>query len=626
MSTTFVTIRPAAPRTILAALAAVVLLGLTPGRAAAAQSPSISFSPNAPKTGESVSFSGSASADSGAHITSTTWSFGDGGTAGTASATHTFTAAGTYTVTFTVTEEFDPVPPPDPTPAPVTQTATATVTVVDNVPPTASFTFSPAAPNTGQQVTFRSTSSDPDGTIRSLTWDLDGNGSFGDSAATSASTTFSLPGPHAVSLRVTDNNNAVSAVVTKVVNVNALPVAGFTITPTNPLPGTGLTLTSTSADIDGSITAWAWDLDADGQFDDASTPTTTTTFLTAGTYKVGLRVTDNLGAVATLTQDVIVDQPPVAAFTFSPAAPLAGQAVTFKSTSTDADGTIAALDWDLTGNGVFTDATGPTATKVFTESGDAIVRLRVTDNRGVSAIAAMTVPVGGPPVAGFTFSPTSPTAGRPVTFSSTSKDIDGAIVSQQWDLDNDGLFSDAAGPAVQHTFATAGTYTVALKVTDTSGLTATAFQSVVVGPAAPAGAAPRGGAAGAAPRSRAAAPRPARLLLPFPIVRIAGRVTGRSTRIQLLEIRAPIGARVRVRCKGPGCPRKDLTAVVRTKRPVRFKRMVRQLRAGAVVEVFVRANGRIGKYTRFKIRRNRAPLRSDLCLPPSTRRPAECTA
>jgi hypothetical protein len=53
--------------------------------------------------------------------------------------------------------------------------------------------------------------------------------------------------------------------------------------------------------------------------------------------------------------------------------------------------------------------------------------------------------------------------------------------------------------------------------------------------------------------------------------------------------------------------------------------MRRTLRAGSVIQVFVRANGRIGKYTQFRIRRARAPQRRDMCLPPTRRGPAPCT-
>ena len=605
-------IRRSAPRAALAALLAVVALGLAPGRAAADIVASFTSSPAAPKTNQSVSFSASATPNPGQTIIGFSWSFGDGASGSGASAGHTYTAAGTYTVTLTVDETQPPAPDPGFPPAVVTHT----VTVKDNVPPTASFTVTPVQPNTGQRVTFRSTSTDPDGTIAAVSWDVDGNGTFGDSTAATAKTTFASPGPHTVRLRVTDNDGAVSAVASTVVNVNAPPAVGFTFTPVNPLPGTGITFTSTSTDIDGTITAWSWDLDGDGRFGDATTPVAAFTFLTAGTHPVSLRVTDNLGATATLRQNVVVDQPPVASFTFTPAKPLAGQTVTFHSTSIDPDGTIVAQAWDLTGNGLFTDATGPTATRSFPQSGDVIVRLRVTDNRGVSTIAAATVPVGGPPIASFDVSP-APTAGRPVTFTSTSRDIDGAIVNWQWDLSGRGLFADAAGPVVTQVFPTAGTYTVALRVTDTTGLTDVAFHSVVVRDPPPAPRVPRAPVV--------TPPRPPQPLLPFPIVRIAGSVTGRITRISLLEVRAPAGARIRIKCKGGGCPKADLAARS-TGRPVRFPKMRRRLRAGAVVQVFVRANNLIGKYTSFRIRRNRPPLRRDMCLPPTQRGPAPCTA
>jgi PKD repeat protein len=497
---------------------------------------------------------------------------------------------------------------------------------------TASLGVSPLAAGTGATITFTATATgDPGQSAPAFAWN------FGDGAtATGASQShrFAAAGTYTVTLTVTEDPLPVvppdvpappvaPVVITRTVVVNTLPAAGFTVVPAAPLPGSGLTFTSTSTDTDGQIVTWAWDLDNDGLFDDAFTPVASTTFLTPGPHPVGLRVTDDLGGTATLRQRVVVDQPPVASFTFTPTAPLAGQTVTFHSTSTDADGSIATLEWDLTGNGLFSDATGATATKTFAQSGDAIVRLRVTDNRGASTIAAMTVPVGGPPIAAFGFSPAAPTAGRSITFTSTSRDIDGAIVAEQWDLDGNGVYDDAAGGVVQHSFPLPGIYTVALRVTDTAALTNVAFQSVAVGPAPPPQAAP---SAPAAPRAAAASPaRPAQLLLPFPIVRIAGRVSGRATRISLLEVRAPVGARVRVKCRGGGCPKRDLTAVAGT-RPVRFPHMRRRLAAGAVVEVFVRANGRIGKYTRFRIRRGRAPLRSDMCLPPTTRGPAPCSA
>jgi hypothetical protein len=49
------------------------------------------------------------------------------------------------------------------------------------------------------------------------------------------------------------------------------------------------------------------------------------------------------------------------------------------------------------------------------------------------------------PSASATYSPTSPVAGDPVTFTSTSIDFDGQIAIS-WDLDGDGRFDNGRGP------------------------------------------------------------------------------------------------------------------------------------------------------------------------------------
>ena len=74
--------------------------------------------------------------------------------------------------------------------------------------------------------------------------------------------------------------------------------------------------------------------------------------------------------------------PPSASFLAFPGAPLAGDPVTLVSTSSDPDGPIASQLWDLNGDGIFADASGPTATTSFRTAGPHTVSLRVTDARG----------------------------------------------------------------------------------------------------------------------------------------------------------------------------------------------------------------------------------------------------
>ena len=50
----------------------------------------------------------------------------------------------------------------------------------------------------------------------------------------------------------------------------------------------------------------------------------------------------------------------------------------------------------------------------------------------------------------------------------------------------------------------------------------------------------------------------------------------------------------------------------------------RAMRAGIRLKLFVRQADRIGKYTRFLIRRGAPPKRLDLCLFPGRTAPARC--
>ena len=106
------------------------------------------------------------------------------------------------------------------------------------------------------------------------------------------------------------------------------------------------------------------------------------------------------------------NEPPEAAFTVTPESPEMGREVTFDSTSTDSDGSIAAHEWDLDGDGRFDDSTSDPATHVFRTPGDHTVGLRVTDSSGATDEATKTItvttpapPKDGPPEQGASDAP-----------------------------------------------------------------------------------------------------------------------------------------------------------------------------------------------------------------------------
>lgn len=116
------------------------------------------------------------------------------------------------------------------------------------------------------------------------------------------------------------------------------------------------------------------------------------------------------------------------------------------------------------------------------------------------------------------------------------------------------------------------------------------------------------------------------LLRPFPIVVIAGRLRGATTRIGDFVVRGPWRARVSLRCIGRRCPFRRIGAMIGKRKRLRIRRAQRAFHAGQVLEVRVTGTNRTGKYTRIAFRRRRTPRRRDLCLSPVMAKPSPCPA
>ncbi len=184
-----------------------------------------------------------------------------------------------------------------------------------------------------------------------------------------------------------------STAITVQPQANQPPVARFTYSPANPLVNQWITFDGrSSSDPDGTITSWQWD------FGDGSTATgdrVTKRYSTAGIFTVTLTVTDNRGATASTSQPITVgtpNQPPVAAFTFSPTNPDPGATVTFDaSASSDPDGTIVSYAWNFGDGGT---GSGVSVTHVYAAAGTYTVTLTVTDDKGATDTETKTIQVG----------------------------------------------------------------------------------------------------------------------------------------------------------------------------------------------------------------------------------------
>ncbi len=220
-------------------------------------------------------------------------------------------------------------------------------------------------------------------------------------------------------------------------------------------------------------------------------------FLEAGTHTVAVRKTGYLDGsqLAVLQANerkelffrlaFAGNRNPLAAFTYAPTMPIAGQQVIFDASSSsdpDADPLIQYL-WDFNSDGVF-DGAGVRVARTFANAGFYRVLLRVVDGRGAAGEQVQTITIGNAQRglrACFALSTATPLVGQNVLFNALcSTNPDGFIVAYLWDFNNDGIF-DASGQQVIRSFNSAGTRLVTLRVIDNNGQADATSQTLTVG-------------------------------------------------------------------------------------------------------------------------------------------------
>ena len=228
--------------------------------------------------------------------------------------------------------------------------------------------------------------------------------------------------------------------------------------------------------------------------------TWTTTGVDVGTYTISANATTVPDETDTkdngfVDGKVVVTLPgyPTANFTYSPKEPLVDEEVTFNATaSEDPGGEIVSYRWDF-GDGtkkIYVKGVNLTAitTHSYTTFDEFMVSLNVTDNGDHTTSTYDWVTVYTRPVASFTYSPSEPSVGDPVTFNATaSYDPDGGnatfpsgIVSYEWDFGDETPAVTETDPIVEHTYTDAGEYPVTLTVTDDEGMTNDTTATVTV--------------------------------------------------------------------------------------------------------------------------------------------------
>lgn len=174
-----------------------------------------------------------------------------------------------------------------------------------------------------------------------------------------------------------------------------------------------------------------------------------------------------------LTPLFLFAQPPTAQFSGAPTSVCLGSPVQFVNQSTNGGSPITNWAWDF-GDGNNSTQTNPS--HVYSNPGTYTVTLVVTASNGQADAEVKTnyITVNPSPTAAFTTSTNGCTLPVGVTFTNASSGGN----SYQWNFGN-GQTSTQQNPAIVN-YATAGTYTVTLIVTNSSGCQDTVTQSLVV--------------------------------------------------------------------------------------------------------------------------------------------------
>src|SRR6266568_3553254 len=412
------------------------------------------FAPTSPTVGQSVSFS--ATATGGTAPYTFAWTFGDG-TSGTGQTpSHTYSAKGPFTATLTITDSA--------TPTHATSIVTHTITVM---PQTLAVTISCGTATAGKPVTCMAT---PTGGTSpyTFTW------TFGDTGTGTGATidhTYAAKGSFSVVLTVKDANTATQT-LTKTVVVVGQPVL-VSIACGSATAGKPVTCTATPS---GGTSPYSFTWSVDGVVQAGATASTfTTTFATKATHSIVATAKDanTVSGTSNTVSLTVAGQPLTTDFSFVPTSPLVGQSVTFTATTSGGTGPFT-FTWTF---GDTSTGTGSPVSHSYAAKGMFTVTLTTKDANTVTATASHTVAVSGTAlVPSFTFTPTSPTAGKPVSFSASATGGTSPYTFT-WTFGDTGT---GTGASVSHTYAAKGSFSVVLTVKDANTATQTLTKTVVV--------------------------------------------------------------------------------------------------------------------------------------------------
>ena len=252
-------------------------------------------------------------------------------------------------------------------------------------------------------------------------------------------------------------------------------LSSLTISPSS---GTAPLSTWLYASYSGSVTTWLWNF-GDGTTSNAA-GSTYHQYSTPGAYTAQLTISNTFGS-ASLSRPVSVSTPPAPVLYGVSANPSSGSAPLSVNLFASYSGTVTSWLWNFGDGSTSTQANS--VSHIFTTTGLRTVNLTVSGPGG-SATGSTTVNVGNgaaPQLTGLTASPSSGYA--PLTTWLYASYTGGAPTTWSWNF-GDGTTSSVAGNT-SHQYATPGTYSAALTVSNVYGSSSLSRSITVQTPAAP---------------------------------------------------------------------------------------------------------------------------------------------
>lgn len=294
----------------------------------------------------------------------------------------------------------------------------------------------------------------------------------GSATDTFVTVTWGSAGTGHVLLNYQDGNSCTAAAASdKSVGIHANPTASIAITETSGTANNDATICSGSSATfsatgstagSGSITGYLW-----------SNSSTASSISVSNNSNYSVTVTNSNGCSTTSSNSAItVHNNPVASFSISDATQcLTGNTFTIASTSSNGSGTINSIVWSASGASPAPLNVASPASFSYASAGQNTINLTVSDNNGCTSSTAFSnnVVLYSMPTADFSINDvTQCLVGNSFEVTNGSSVGSAPIASYSWTASGASPSLSGASPSI-FAYASAGTKTINLQVTDTNG-------------------------------------------------------------------------------------------------------------------------------------------------------------